>query len=421
MKKIISFWNKCFLEERSSISISFFRLAAAFTVMAHVLPTFFHMGDNYLSTAYKSYNTTFFPVYFIEWIIKSPDWVIYLFVWVFCLFSFFFLIGFLSQLSAILTTIACYYFYALNSFHVGTLSWDILLVTLFLMCLVPYHGDYFSVDCLMQEGRGYRQKRSYFIQRLLQMQIGFTFFYTALWKIYPNGNWLNANPIYYLMHKSPAGVTKWFLLRDYLKTQPELCYWIGILIIGCELSLMFFLFWKKTRISAIYGGIFFHIILILTLDVPAIFFFLFPVQLLLFINPDQIVAWIEQKQRRNHSATLRLKIIYDGDCGFCRRWIKRIQIMDLFEKYMYVNFRTAADLKQIHPELTEAACEHEMILIDEDCSIHGGFFVFRKICFSMPMLMPLALVFYFPGSGSIGPLLYQWVARHRYLFAKKSV
>ncbi|MGE0268400.1 MAG: DCC1-like thiol-disulfide oxidoreductase family protein [Candidatus Omnitrophota bacterium] len=412
-------WNKLFLEERSSLGLSFFRIACAFTVISHVIPSFFHMEDNYLSTAYKEFNTSFFPVYTVEWIMGSPDWLICFFVWIFCLFSFFFLIGFLCQISAILTTIASYYFYALNSFHVGTLSWDILLVTLFLMCLVPYHGDYFSVDCLRREGGGFRQRRPYFIQRLLQLQIGFTFFYTALWKIYPEGNWLDENPIYYLMHKPPAGVTKWFLLRDYLKTQPELCYWIGIGIIVTELMMIFLLFWRKTRISALYMGVFFHIVLILTLDVPATFFFLFPAQLLLFIDPDKLIRWIDEKQQFNRSATHRPRIIYDGNCGFCKASIKRIEIMDIFEKYLYTNFRQCEDLSQLHPALTKDDCERQIILIDTLNSLHGGFDVFRKICFSLPMMAPLFFVFYFPGMGFIGPVVYQWVARNRFRFFKK--
>ena len=131
MKYLISFWNRLFLEERASLSLSLFRMAVAFTVITHVIPSFFHMGDNYLSSAFKEHNASFFPIYVIEWIMASPEWVIYGFVWMFCIFSFFFFVGFLSQFSAIMTTVCCYYFYALNSFHVGTLSWDILLVTMF--------------------------------------------------------------------------------------------------------------------------------------------------------------------------------------------------------------------------------------------------------------------------------------------------
>ena len=206
MKKI---WDQLFLEERPSISLSFFRIAVAVTTGFHVLPSFCHLNDNYFSTALKIFNANFFTVNFLELVQKSPDWLVIIFVWIFCIFWFFFLIGLWSQVSCIIMTAAGYYFYALNSFHIGTLSWDILLVTLFLMCITPYHGDYFSVDCLLRgDENAYKRKRPFFLQRLLQMQVGFTYFYTALYKITAEGNWLKDNPIYYLMNYPPAGATK---------------------------------------------------------------------------------------------------------------------------------------------------------------------------------------------------------------------
>jgi len=202
-------WHRLFLEERSSISLSFFRIAVALTTGFHVLPSLCHLGDNYFATAFKTYNTGFFTVGVIELVQKSPEWLIIVFVVGFCLFWFFFLVGFLSQISCILMTLCCYYFYALNAFHVGTLSWDILLVTLFLMCVTGYHGDYFSVDCLLwTKDHAYQRKRPFFLQRLLQMQIGFTYFYTALYKITAEGNWFRDNPIYYILNYPPAGSTK---------------------------------------------------------------------------------------------------------------------------------------------------------------------------------------------------------------------
>lgn len=412
MSWISNLWSRLFLEERSSLALSLFRIFCAFTVISHVVPSFFQFRENYLADSFTRFNTSIFPVYVIEWVTAGPDWIAYLFMWLFCLFSFFFLIGLMSQFSAIMTMVSCYYFYALNSFHVGTLSWDILLVTLFLMCLVPYHGDFFSVDSLIRVGEGYRRKRPYFLQRMLQVQIGFTFFYTALWKIFPDGNWLSSNPLYYLMHKPPAGVTKWFLLRDYLKTQPELCYWLGIAVILSEFALMFLLFCRKTRISAIYLGIFFHIVLILTLDVPATFFFLFPAQLCLFINPDRILEAIEERRRINQTAQ-RPYIIYDGHCGVCRCALRRIEMLDVLAQFQYVDFRQEADISVRHPRLTAEQCERELILVDGLGRLFGGFFAFRKMSLSMPFMRPFAILFYLPGMGVVGPLIYRLIARNR--------
>ncbi len=412
MKFIKSIWSRLFLEERSSMSLSVFRMAVAFTVFAHVFPSLMHPHDNYLPTAFREFNASIFPVYILEWVIQSPAWVIYLFTGLFCLFSFCFFVGFLSQFSAIATMICCYYFYALNSFHVGTLSWDILLVTLFLMCLVPYHGDYFSVDSFLKGREGWRRKRPYFLQRLLQVQIAFTFFYTALWKIYPKGNWLQDNPIHYLMNMPPPGVTKWFLLRDVLRDKPEICYWIGVGVIVAEFLMLFLLFIRRTRSSAIYAGIFFHIVLILTLDVPATFFFLFPAQLLLFINPDHWLDWIEQKRAYHRSAS-RPVLLYDGDCRFCRFCVKRIQIMDMYARYRYTPYQSIPQLASIHPSLTLAMCRREVILVEPSGKIRGGIDALRRMSLNLPMMYLWIPLLYLPGMGILGSAIYRVIARNR--------
>ena len=410
-------WQRIFLEERFSIGLSFFRLAVALTTAAHVIPSFFHLDDNYFAaTAFKTTNTIFFPTAFVNFISQSPDWLVVFFVWIFCLSCFSFFIGLFAQLGCIVMTLSCYYFYALNSFHIGTLSWDILLVTLFLMCLTPYHGDYFSVDCLRcDDENAYQRKRPFFLQRLLQLQLGFTYFYTALYKITAEGNWLTGNPIYYIMNYPHAGTTKLFLLRDFLRVHPDLCYWIGILIVIVEFGMLFLLFIPKTRAAAIYLGIVFHLILVLTLDVPAIFLFLFPPQLLLFIHPDHVVRWIEQK-RQQHLSGKRRQLVYDGNCQFCVASVKKIKILDLFGTLECIDLHRVTDLGSYHPRLTKELAMSQLHLIEPYGEMWGGFAVFRRICLSMPMLYILIPVFYFPGMKLLGPWVYKIIAKNRYLF-----
>jgi hypothetical protein len=58
----------------------------------------------------------------------------------------------------------------------------------------------------------------------------------------------------------------------------------------------------------------------------------------------------------------------------------------------------------------------EMKLYSTDDKTYGGFFAFRRLVWVLPMLYPVIPVVYFPGAGIAGPLVYGWVARHRYLF-----
>jgi len=394
-------WNKLFLEERPSIGLSFFRIFVALTVGLHVIPSFFHLDDNYLATAFKTYNVDFFPKIFIYLVQQSPDALVIFFVWAFCLTWFCFLIGLFSRLSCFLMTLCCYYFYALNCFHIGTLSWDILLVTLFLMCVTPYHGDYFSVDALRRGDIGaWRTPRPFFIQRLLQLQIASTFFFTGLYKITGDGNWITGNPIYYLMNYPVQGVTKHFLLKEWMSVHPHFCYVTGLVIVATELSMPFLLFIPRTRGAAIILGFCWHILLVLTLDVPTIFLFLFPAQLLLFIHPQKITDWIANK-RADQAHSPRPKIKYDGECGFCRSSIRALQVMDLWDKLEYLP----------GPKGMSA-----MRLEFPDGRTYDGFFAFRQLSWLLPMLYPLIPLIYFPGTGLLGPCVYRWIAQNRYLF-----
>src|SRR3989344_240249 len=129
--------------------------------------------------------------------------------------------GLFTQLSCIVLTLSCYFFYARNDLHIGTLSFDILLVTLFLMCVTPYPGDALSLDSVRRgDVNAYRRLRPFFLQRLLQLQLAWTFWYTALSKISATGNWLTDNPYYYLMHYPPQGVVRSFPLREWLGHSP---------------------------------------------------------------------------------------------------------------------------------------------------------------------------------------------------------
>lgn len=280
-------WSRLFLQERPSWGLGWFRIAVAITVGTHVIPTLLPLEDNYLQAAFKEHNPVIFPAWVLAWAARSPDALVIAGAGLFYLFWALFFLGFMTQISCILMTLCCYYFYALNSLHIGTLSWDILLVTLFLMGLTGYPGDWFSLDAWIRDRKGIQPRsRPFFIQRLLQCQLSWTFFYTALVKLYP-GNWHSENVYYYLMNNPPEGVIKPFPLREWLAGSPEICRAIGNTVIGGEFFIALALWIPKLRLAAILLGFIFHGMLLITMHVPTIFFFLFPAQFLLFVPPEK--------------------------------------------------------------------------------------------------------------------------------------
>jgi len=413
--------DRAFLQRRSSLSLGLFRLVVAFTVGAHMIPSFFYMHDNYLSTAFKTKNFSFFPVWILRLVDASPDWMVWLWVAIFLISLATFALGLFSQASGIVMTVSCYYFYALNNYHIGTLSFDILLVTLFLVCVTGYHGDFLSFDSLRRgKPNAYKRPRPFFIQRLLQFQLAWTLWYTALSKFTAGGNWLTDNPYYALMHYPPIGVVRQFPLRSVLAQQPALCHGLGLACLAFEFTLPFLLFLPRTRIIGIVFGIAFQFMLWATLHVPTIFLFLFPPLMLLFIDPETLVQWIEARQAR-HATSDRAILLYDGHCGFCLESIKRLRVLDLFGWVDPLDFHAQPNLSRLHPALTPERCRSEMILVEPNGRLSGGFQAFVQLSVRLPLLWILAPLTHLPGVAWVGTRSYRWIATHRYLLHRNPI
>ncbi len=406
-------WHQAFLDKRPSLSLGLFRVAVAWTVGCHMIPSFFQMQDNYLATAFKIQNSSFFPASILRLVASSPDWLVWCFVGLFAIPLITFAIGLRTQRSCILMTLSCYYFYALNSYHIGTLSFDILLVTLFLMCVTDYPGDFLSLDSVRRgKADSYKRLRPYFIQRLLQFQLVWMFWYTALGKITAGGNWLTGNPYYHLMHYPLIGVVRAFALRSWLAIHPGVCYGLGVVCVIFELTIPFLWLIPRTRTIGITLGIAFQVMLWATLHVPTIFLFLFPPMMLLFVQPETLVRWIERQQKRT-AARGRALLLYDGQCGFCLESITRLRVLDLFGWVDPLDFHTQPDLAKLHPLLTPARCRSEMVLVEPSGRLSGGFDAFARLCLHVPLLMGGTPLVYFPGARWVGTHLYRWVATHR--------
>ncbi|MBI3330934.1 MAG: DUF393 domain-containing protein [Candidatus Omnitrophica bacterium] len=409
-------FHRAFLDRRPSLSLGLFRLGVAFTVGAHMIPSFFQMEDTYLATAFRTQNYSFFPVPILRLVAASPDGVVWAFVALFAVSLAAFTVGLCTQASTVLLTLSCYYFYALNNYHIGTLSFDILLVTLFLLCVTNYHGDFLSLDTLRRgRARAYKRLRPFFLQRLLQLQLAWTFWYTALSKITDGGNWLTDNPHYYLMHYPPIGVVREFPGRAWLGQHPVLCHQLGIALLAFEVLVPFLWFIPRTRPLGIALGIAFQLMLWVTLHVPTIFLFLFPPLMLLFIRPEALVRWIERRQAA-HAAHGRAVLLYDGRCGFCLESVRRLRVLDLFGWVDPLDFHAQPDLSRLAPALTPERCRSEMVLLEPNGRLSGGFEAFARMTRRLPLLWGLAPLVHLPGANWVGTRLYRWVAAHRYLF-----
>jgi predicted DCC family thiol-disulfide oxidoreductase YuxK len=115
-----------------------------------------------------------------------------------------------------------------------------------------------------------------------------------------------------------------------------------------------------------------------------------------------------------------LDVIYDGRCGFCVRALNVCRALDVRSRLRYHDANLRPQIRAAFPELAEADFENAMFVVSPDRHVTRGFRAFRRIVWESPLMWPFLPLFYFPGSGLVGPKVYAWVARNRRSFGCES-
>ncbi len=111
---------------------------------------------------------------------------------------------------------------------------------------------------------------------------------------------------------------------------------------------------------------------------------------------------------------LRPVLIYDGDCGFCRRWILRWRAWT-GEQIEYVPFQAERVAGQF-PELPRAQLEKSVHLVDGDGRVYrGAEAVFRSL--AGVRRWPLRWYQHVPGAAWLSEAMYRTVAANRGFFS----
>lgn len=113
-------------------------------------------------------------------------------------------------------------------------------------------------------------------------------------------------------------------------------------------------------------------------------------------------------------------MLYDGDCGFCKRSVDKWQ-KKTGDKIQYIPYQFfAADesgrLKDL-PQIQVSDCKRSVQLVMSDgarCQAAGA--VFQALSYAGKQKWLLLLYRYFPGFKFVAEIIYSFIARHRYLF-----
>ncbi len=106
-------------------------------------------------------------------------------------------------------------------------------------------------------------------------------------------------------------------------------------------------------------------------------------------------------------------LLYDGDCGFCRRWIARLERWDVRSRIRCV---PAAERSRVPglPPISETALQQAMHLVTPDGRVHAGGLAMTAMLPYLPGGSVLRVLFRVPGIQAITNRVYRWVAEHRH-------
>ena len=108
-------------------------------------------------------------------------------------------------------------------------------------------------------------------------------------------------------------------------------------------------------------------------------------------------------------------MLYDGDCGFCQRWIKKWQ-KSTGDIILYAPYQ---ELHKNFPQVTETQCRQAVQLILSNGQVHSGAHaVFIALAIAKKYTWLLWLYEHMPFFGRIFEVFYQLIAEHRFLLSK---
>ncbi len=175
--------------------------------------------------------------------------------------------------------------------------------------------------------------------------------------------------------------------------------WIGIKIHGRNTI-------KRTLLLC---GVFVHMGILFTMDVGTFSFTVFAAYLGLLLDDD----FVAMRHFFNRHMKRLLVVLFDGRCGFCKRTVFLLHMIDWLHRIDFVNLYDADLRKKYAPHISLEALEKEMHAVDQDGKATSGFFAFRTIAKNIPALWIFVPFLYLPLVPTIGIKIYGWIARHR--------
>jgi predicted DCC family thiol-disulfide oxidoreductase YuxK len=114
----------------------------------------------------------------------------------------------------------------------------------------------------------------------------------------------------------------------------------------------------------------------------------------------------------------RPTLIYDGDCGFCRRSVELLRRWDREQRIALVPFQDQARVAAFGIPLPALAAAMHLVLPPPDGRVLAGADAVPELLRLLPGKRWLAWGFRIPGARPMARRLYAWIARRRHCLVR---
>lgn len=290
---------------------------------------------------------------------------------------------------------------------------SILSSVLLLLCLAPI-GKSLSVDRWIQVARARRDDLLYvppayqspvlfMFRRLLQIQMAIFFLFAGIEKLRGEYWW--------------SGDAIWVALNNYEYTNVSLDFFaehyfiVNILTYATLLieAGYFFLIWQRsTRPWLLSAAISLHLGIALFMG---LYYFS---TVMIFCHLSFVrSAWYASLADWWCKKMGRMEMIYDGDCGFCKRSMAWTLALDGLQQISIRDYRSNPS-----PLVSREESDQALYTVNHRGEKFAGFYAYRYVVTRVPGMWWLLPLFYVPFvSSALGTRIYNWIAGHRHVIS----
>lgn len=406
-------WNDFWFRPISSAPLGLFRLTFGSLIVAYALLVFpdrdtWFTDQGVLTTAViDAYNKTHIQGPYLNFLHGVTEPWLLLFFAVFMIGALCLALGLWTRAASVVVFIALNCLHNRN--HLINSGADAVMMVMSGYLMFAPAGVACSLDRLRRVLRGEEDDEAPLIlpwaQRLIQIQVAVLYLISFVNK-WVGDKWIHGTAVYWALQLPELARFPTPLLNAHHMWAVNIATY-GTLAV--ELALATLVWVPRLRLYVLAAGVLMHIGIEYSMNIP-LFSFLMIASYIAFLNEADLqhfLSWV-----REPLAVTRLRVVYDGECDFCRSALLVVRFLDVFRLVSYLDFHDPEALRMV-PGVRAEEAELAMIVVDRNGRQFSGFDAFRALAWRLPSLWLLAPFLYLPGVPWLGRRLYRWIASHR--------